>query len=185
MEDREIVALFWRRDPQAIAESDSKYGAYCRAIAARICQSPEDGEECVNDTWFSAWNAMPDKRPDRLGPFFARIARNHALHRVEAAGRLKRGGGETGLALEELGDCIGTGDGPAQALEQKELMRAVHIFLAGLRPQERHIFLARYFYLLPIKEIAARLDCSQGKVKRSLFRSREKLRGFLTEEGYL
>ena len=185
MEDAAIVGLYWQRDPRAIEETDRKYGGYCRAIAQRICQSREDGEECVNDTWLSAWNAMPDKRPDRLSPFLGRIVRNHALHRVEAAGRLKRGGGETALCLEELADCV-AGTGSAEALlEQKELAAVIRGFLGALTQKERRIFLARYFYLLPVREIAARLGCRQGTVKSSLFRSREKLRSTLAKEGYV
>ena len=142
MEDAAIVGLYWQRDPRAIEETDRKYGGYCRAIAQRICQSRDDGEECVNDTWLSAWNAMPDKRPDRLSPFLGRIVRNHALHRVEAAGRLKRGGGETALCLEELADCV-AGTGSAEALlEQKELAAVIRQ-KACARPCGPTVFSAR------------------------------------------
>ena len=79
MNDREIIDLFWQRSERAIAETDRKYGGYCRAVATNILTSPEDAEECVNDAWLSAWNAMPDKRPERLGAFLAKITRNHAL----------------------------------------------------------------------------------------------------------
>ena len=58
-------------------------------------------------------------------------------------------------------------------------------FLGALTQKERRIFLARYFYLLPVREIAARLGCRQGTVKSSLFRSREKLRSTLVKEGYV
>ena len=50
MEDSSIVALFNRRDDRAIAETASKYGSYCRAIAGNILSSPEDAEEILNDT---------------------------------------------------------------------------------------------------------------------------------------
>lgn len=93
MEDTDIVELYWQRSGQAIAATDEKYGPYCRSIAYRICRCREDADECVSDTWLSAWNAMPDKRPERLAPFLGRIARNHALHRVESQTRQKRGGG--------------------------------------------------------------------------------------------
>ena len=63
MEDAAIVDLYWQRSDQAISETDRKYGKYCHTIAYNICANNEDAEECVNDTWFSAWNMMPDKRP--------------------------------------------------------------------------------------------------------------------------
>ena len=56
MEDTAIIALYWARDQRAISATDEKYGAPCRALAARLLDSREDGEECVNDTWHRAWN---------------------------------------------------------------------------------------------------------------------------------
>ena len=70
MNDTEIVDLYWQRNSQAITETDKKYGGYCQSIAYRICRSAEDAEECVNDTWLRARNAMPDKRPRYSRPFW-------------------------------------------------------------------------------------------------------------------
>lgn len=69
MEDGEIIELYWRRDEAAIAQSEKKYGAYCRAVICRILQLPEDVEECLVDTWMAAWNAMPPQRPTVLRTF--------------------------------------------------------------------------------------------------------------------
>lgn len=65
MDDNRIIALYWSRSERAIAETDRKYGGYCRAIAGNILKSPEDAEECVSDTWFRAWDqyAAPKARP--------------------------------------------------------------------------------------------------------------------------
>lgn len=50
MDDQQIVALYWQKNPDAIQESDRKYGAYCFSIANNILHSRQDAEECVNDT---------------------------------------------------------------------------------------------------------------------------------------
>lgn len=62
--DEDILTLYNRRDEQAIAATQSKYGSYCRAVADRILRVREDAEECVNDTYLHAWNAYrpPDRR---------------------------------------------------------------------------------------------------------------------------
>ena len=64
----------------------------------------------------------------------------------------------------------------------KELEAAVDAFVSGLSETERRIFIARYWFLLSVKEIADRLGCTQSKVKTSLFRTRNKLRLYLQEE---
>ena len=36
MEDSQIIDLYWARSEQAVQETDTKYGSYCRAIADAI-----------------------------------------------------------------------------------------------------------------------------------------------------
>lgn len=183
MEDTQIVDLYWKRSDLAISETHRKYGRYCHSIAYNICGTSEDAEECVNDTWLRAWNLMPDQRPAVLSAFLGRITRNLALDRIKAKNRIKRGGGEAVLALDELEDCVPGGTEPEGALLLKELEAAIGRFVSGLPETERAIFVLRYWYLAPVEEIAGRLGFSKGKVKTSLFRTRGKLRAYLQEEG--
>lgn len=183
MVDSAIVDLYWQRSDMAIPETELKYGRYCHAIAYNICASNEDAEECVNDTWFRAWNLMPDKRPTTLSTFLGGITRNFALDRYRAKISQKRGGGETALALNELEDCVGTGTGPEQHYEAKELEAAIGAFVAAQSEWERKIFVARYWFLAPIALISEKAGCSESKVKTTLYRQRLKLRAYLQEEG--
>ena len=59
MDDAGIIELFFSRDGEAIAECRREYGAYCRGIARRILGREADAEECENDTYLAAWNAIP------------------------------------------------------------------------------------------------------------------------------
>lgn len=183
MEDEQIVDLYWQRSDLAISETNQKYGRYCHTIAYNICGIDEDAEECVNDTWFRAWNLMPDQRPTILSAFLGRITRSISIDRIKTKNRIKRGGGEAVLALDELEECIPGGTNPEQALEEKELETAVGRFVSGLPVLEKKIFILRYWYLVSIPEISKKLCYSQGKIKSSLFRTRRKLRAYLEEEG--
>ena len=106
MDDHKIIDLYWARSQQAIAESDRKYGTYCRTIARNILPRLEDAEECVNDTWLRAWNAMPPQRPSVLQAFFGKLTRNLSLDRWRREHAAKRGGSQIELALDELEDCL-------------------------------------------------------------------------------
>ena len=183
MDDKSIVDLYWQRSDKAIEETASKYGSYCRTIAYNILANAEDSDECVNDTYLSAWNSMPDKRPDRLSPFLAKITRNHALHKYENNHRLKRGGGETALALDELTDCIPSPHNVEHGLEAKELSGAINYFLSLLPKEERNVFISRYFFMASIEEISAKFAFSQSKTSSILHRTRTKLQKFLLQEG--
>ena len=183
MEDEKIVDLYWQRSDLAISETNQKYGRYCHTIAYQICGTDEDAEECVNDTWFRAWNLMPDQRPNVLSVFLGRITRNFAIDCIKTKNRLKRGGGEESLVLDELDECIPGGENPEQILEEKELESAIGRFVSALPVNEKKIFILRYWYLISIPEMSEKLCCSQGKIKSCLFRTRRKLRAFLQEEG--
>ena len=185
MEDRDIIELYFARDEAAIARTREKYGGYCYRIAANILPAHEDAEECVSDTWLRAWRAIPPARPDPLRAYLGRITRMLSLDRWRASRAAKRGGSEAALAYEERSDCLSGGTEPEPIAESRELADAVNAFLASLKPGERSVFLARYWYFAPVREIAARLGKSESAVKSSLFRTRQKLYDHLKKEGLL
>ena len=180
MNDTQIIELYFLRDENAIAESRLKYGSYCHSIAYNILHSKEDSEECVNDTWLGAWNAMPPSRPDRLSLFLGSITRNISITLFRKRTAEKRGGGETEVCLEELAECVGTEECTGEVLELKD---ALDRFLDRTKPKAKKVFLLRYWYMLPLKEIAASCEMTEGQVKMTLKRTREKLKKFLEKEG--
>lgn len=181
MEDTAIIDLYWARDEQAIAETDKKYGPYFRTVSWNILKNRQDVEECVNDTYVRAWNAIPPQRPVSLRAFCAQIARNLSLSRYRAAHAQRRGGGQTAAVLEELADCVT--DGPEAWLEAAELSRHIDRFLRQLPEKEACLFLRRYWFLEPVNDIAHRYGLPVGSVKSGLFRTRKKLKEFLEKEG--
>ena len=185
MDDELIVKLYWDRSEHAISETSQKYGAYCHSIAYGILQSREDAEESVNYTYMDAWNAMPPHRPSILATFLGKITRRISIDRWRSLNRIKRGGGEVTLALEELEQCIAGGQSPEREIEKKELVQAINRFLDKLPILERRVFLARYWYMESIQQIEARFRFSQSKVTSMLFRTRNKLRRLLEKEGYI
>lgn len=182
MEDEKIVDLYWLRSERAIAETASKYGAYCHTIARNILSSREDSEECVNDTYLRAWNSMPQHRPPMLKPFLGRITRNLALNRHKALTADKRSPGQMPLALDELRECVPDTDA-ADITDELALAEALNRFLASLPAIHRKIFMRRYWYLCSVREIAAACGMGESRVKMSLLRSRKKLKVQLETDG--
>ena len=185
MEDSFIVDLYWRRDEQAIAETERKYGGACEGIARRFLPAAEDAEEIVQDAYLSLWNTIPPQRPEHFAAYLFRTVRNAAFSRFRADSAQKRGGGEFDLVLDELKDTIASGDSVEAECERKEFAAAVNQFLCTLSADDRNIFVCRYWLFASIADIASRFKCSQSKVKTSLFRTRQKLRLYLSKEGLL
>lgn len=186
MEDAEIVALYWERSERALEESQSKYGARCRAIAGRLLGGDSrEAEETVNDALLAAWNAIPPHRPENLSAFFAKLTRRIAVNRWQAGSARKRGGGETALCLDELEEIISRSGGPEEEMEARELSAAISRWLRTLNAEKRRAFLLRYWYALPVKEISEKFGWSETKTVNLLSRARADLRTFLEKEDFL
>lgn len=184
MEDEQIVELYWARAEAAIAETEKKYAGYCFHIADAILQCRQDAEECVNDTYLKAWNAMPPHRPRRLSTFLGKITRNLSLQRYIRLRAQKRGGGQVELALSELEECVPAGAGVEQTVEGRLLEEALDAFLRGLPQRARGAFVARYWYLCPMEEVAQRFGLGESALKSMLYRTRKKLKVYLEQEGF-
>ena len=181
MDDHQIVELYWARSEKAISETENKYGRYCYSIAYHVLHNNEDSEECVNDTWLSAWNSMPEQRPDRLTAFLGRITRNLALDRYEKNHAKKRGSGKTAVVFEEIEEFL-----PANTddiTDSLALREAIDQFLGSLDKEERVIFVQRYWYFCQVKDIAKMHGLGLSSVKMTLKRTRDKLREHLQKEG--
>ena len=101
MEDAQIIDLYFQRDESAITQTAAKYGIFCHKLARNILSVEEDAEECVNDTYLQAWNAIPPLRPDKLGAWLGRVVRNIAINMWNKNHRKKRYSGME-LLLAEL-----------------------------------------------------------------------------------
>lgn len=183
MEDGQIVALYWQRNQGAIAASEDKYGTLCRGISYNILRSHEDAEECVNDTWLRAWNAMPPQRPGILSAFFGKLTRNLSLDRWRYNRAAKRGGPQVETALEELGECLPAPGRPEDHLEERETADLISRFLREQPQLDRVLFLRRYWYLDSVAALAERFSMNENTVKSRLHRTRLRLKEVLLREG--
>ena len=183
MEDGTIIKLYWERSQQAIVESEKKYGPYCHTIARRILDREEDAEECVNDTWLRAWNAMPPQRPGVLSAFFGKLTRNLSLDRWRRLKAAKRGGSQVEVALHELEDCLPDHRRPDEELEAGETAALISDFLRRQSREDRALFIRRYWAGEAVKELAGELGQRPNAVTKRLLRLRESLRKSLEREG--
>ena len=183
MDDQKILDLYWSRSEKAISVTAEKYGRYCYYIAHNILQNGEDSEECVNDTYLRAWNAIPPKRPGKLSAFLGKITRNLSLNRYEKRMAEKRGGGQIPFILDELLECIPSNNNTEQIAEDIIIRNTINRYLSALPAENRKIFVQRYWYLCSIKEISSNFGIGESKVKMILFRSRNELKNLLEKEG--
>ena len=157
MEDKQIIELYWERSEDAIKETESKYGWLCTNIANHILENTEEAELCVKESMELLWETIPPHRPQNLKAYLCKVTRNHALQ-MKYPEFLEH---EVNLFDAEL---------------------VIYDFLKGLEPEQRKLFVARYWYLSSVSEIAMQYKISEGKVDKIIKSLRQKLDGMLEEK---
>lgn len=180
IDDEKIIDLFFERDQQAIRELEIKYGKICHNLSYNIVNSRQDAEECVNDAYLGAWNAIPPTRPNPLLSYIVKIVRNISIKiywRKEAA---KRNSIYT-IAMQEIETCIADKKTVEDEIEARELAHIIENFLDSLTTKERIIFMRRYAYIDTYADIAKRVGTSEKNVSVRLSLIRQKMKQYLIE----
>ncbi len=178
MNDPAIIELYFARDEQAIRETAAAYERYCMSISMGILGSAADAEECVNDAYLCLWQTIPPRRPPSLKVYLGRIVRNLSISRYRAAHRQKRNR-DLEVSLSELEECI-----PLAEDQSGELREHLEMFLRGLDPLDRRLFVGRYWHNYPSRTLADAHGLTVNAVHLRLMRVRERLRTYLEKEGY-
>ena len=151
-------------------------------MANGILNDPADSEESVNDTWFAAWNTIPPTRPNSLKTFFGTLTRHISIDRLRKRFADKRGNGEALIAIDELAECIPSSWSMEKSIENRELIQAFNSFLESQPILDRNLFVARYWYGLPIAEITAKFGIKKNTAVSKLRRTRIRLLAYLEKE---
>ncbi len=184
MEDKQIVDLYWQRNEDAIHQTQKKYDGYLRKISYNVLADLEDCAECVNDTYLAAWNSMPTNRPSVLSTYLGKIVRQLSIDVFRKKHALKRFSSEYAVSLDELPEIIPDQTTPEEVFAGKTLAESINRFLRRLPEEERNVFIGRYYYFDPLKKVAKYCGMSEGKAKSMLYRTRQKLKEYLMEEGF-
>ncbi len=180
MTDDELIARYNSRDETAIEQTAMCYGRRLYQLAMRLLHDEGAAEECVNDTYLSAWNAIPPAHPTHMGAYLSQIARRNAFAVLEKREAQKRHAELVSLT-DEMAQCLPDCWQESVACET-EFREKIHLFLASLPVSARRVFLRRYWFADSVREIAARYHMSESNVKTTLHRTRKKLCEFLEKE---
>lgn len=182
MEDAKIIDLYWKRNENAIAETDKKYGTYCHTISYNILKVHEDAEECVSDTYQHAWESIPPERPSKLKIWLGVVVRNITIDLCRKNHAQKRYD-EFNVLLSELDDCVPSSESVEQIADAKALAEIINYWLSELSESDRKLFLRRYWYGEALVSIAQSRGLSANALTQKLYRMRCSLKSHLEKEG--
>ena len=181
--DREILNLLFARSEEAIEALKERFDRLCRRIAWNILRSDEDAEECMADTYIAVWDTVPPREPDPLTPYVGRLARNFALDRYRYNHAARRYAGGDAL-LSEVEDIVSGQEDAEDSVMEETLAAAISAFLRSQKEEDRRLFVRRYWYGDEVAAIASEMGIRASNAAVRLHRIREKLRIYLTKEGF-
>lgn len=184
MDDREIVALFLKRDESALREASAKYGGRLIRLAFALLRDEGAAEECLQDALLDAWESIPPNEPSSyLFAYLGRLIRCRAIDRLERDTAEKRSARMVELT-RELTEALPSGESVEETASANELSRLINEYLASLPKEKRDIFVRRYWFMDSVKEIARLTGSGESRIKMILSRLREGLRKHLEKNGF-
>ncbi len=182
--DSEIIERFFARDESALDEIQRKYGGCLLWIAKNILGEDGSCEECVNTAYLRAWGAIPPEKPENLAAYLIKITRRLAIDVLRGRNRGKRSASEYDASLSELEACLSAGDTTSELVDGRALAAAINAYLREISSEARCLFVGRYYYADSLRTLAGYYGMSEAKVKSSLYRTRQGLKKYLSQEGF-
>ena len=184
MKDEKIIELFFARDESALKETEEKYNSLCHYVAKNFLSVREDREECLNDALLALWNTIPPESPRSLFAYLSGIVRNLAKSRRRAAMAQKRGG-EVQIVGEEFLAILDDGSDLAAEFEASRAGKVINSFLERSTETERDLFVMRFYFNESYPRICKLTGFTEGKVKMTLSRMKQRLKDELRKEGFI
>lgn len=177
----EVVKALENRDSTALADIEKNYGALLRRIAINLGLNSSDTEECMNDTYLKVWNTIPPAKPKSIRSYVCMLMRRHVIDRIRYNSAVKRAGTVYIEVAEELDSCI---DVENTVIDETCIPLILNRFLEKQSPENREIFLRRYYEFESTKDIAKDMMIGVNTLEKRLSRMRAELKKILTEWGY-
>ena len=182
--DEQIIDLFWKRDENAIQETDTKYGKYLYKIAYQILHDNADCEECRNDAYLGIWNAIPPARPSHFQAFISQIMRRIAINCYKKQNSQKRVPSELTVCMDDLLETLHSPSTVEEDYHAEELGKAINRYVAELPQKRRYIFIERYYFASPVSSIAKELKLTESSIYKELTGIKQDFKQYLERNGF-
>ena len=181
IDDREFVERVQNGDTEAFNPLVLKYQEKIYNLIYLRVHDRETARDLCQDVFLKAFQALPRFRWDSaFYSWLYQIAINCSVDFLRKRNRRRA------LMFEALPvdadselPMTQTRPSPAEILENEELGRIIRQAIRRLSPGQRRVFRLRYRRELPIKEIAIRLNRSEGTIKTHLYHAHRRLRSML------
>ena len=181
IDERELIERFQNGDTEAFNPLILKYKQKIYNLLYLRVGDRETAKDLSQDVFLKAFQALPHfKQDSAFYSWLYRIASNCSIDFMRKRKRREvLMFGELPLDTDNTLQMIQVYPSPSEMVENEELGRIIRKAVRQLSPGQRRVFKLRYRRELPIKEIAVRLNKSEGAIKAHLHHAHKKLRSLL------
>ena len=164
VDDEVLLGAARAGDEEAFSELVRRHQARVYRVALRMLGSDADAQDASQDTFVSAWRALPRFRGDSsVSTWLYRIATNRCLNRLAS---------RRPDAPVDAGELWFDGHDPAVVVERRARLDAISLAVARLPDDRRAALVLRDYEGLSYDEIADVLRIGVGAVKSRIHRGR-------------
>ena len=172
MDEIAVVQLAQQGDTDAFRRlfEDNKRRVF--GLAYQYTKNKEDAEDILQETFIKAYHSLDTFKTDEATNFSSwlyRIGINASIDHLRK-NKMKK---DNTIDADQLPN-ISSNDGysnPEEAARLKEIRTKLDSTLHRLPSGQRMVFILRHYQQFSIKEIADHMKCSEGSVKKQLFRA--------------
>jgi RNA polymerase sigma-70 factor (ECF subfamily) len=176
VEEEALIAAAQKGHEAAFEKLYIRYREAIADLAFRYAGNYQDAEELLQDIFIRSFMAIKRYRPLPDARFFSwiyRIGINCAINFVK---RKKRTPFRSGSEIRDIDMQKMRPIQPDTQYANKEIREAFYKGLDALSPKQRMIFILKNSDRMRTAEVAAHLKCSEGSVRKQLYRAVVKLR---------
>ncbi len=183
--DSELVARVLQGDKNAFRPIVERYQNRIFAMVVGMVRDEAEARDLVQNAFIKAYQSLDTFRLDSsFYTWLYRIAMNLAIDSCRKRRRRKTGSFDEAVAArDEDGEMLELHhtDGPAEALQRKELRQRIFSAMEELTEEQREVLLLREVEGLSYAEISESMGIPEGTVMSRLFYARKKMQGLLRE----
>lgn len=193
--ESDLIERARRGDREAFTSLTRRFERRVYSLALYYMRDPSDAEDLSQEVWLKVYRHLESFRGESsFYTWLRQITVNTFLNYRRAASRHTGSEGQ-GIRLVEIEAVdyedalkLARGRDLEDDIHTKMMVERVSEALSELTAQQRLIFILKHNEGMTYEEISASLGCSSGTVKKSLFRTVQKLRqhmGLNCERSYI
>ena len=189
MNETEVVQLAQQGNTHAFRQLFEENKRKVFSLAFQYTKNKEDAEDILQETFIKAYHSLNKfKAQDNtnFSSWLYRIGINASIDHLRK-NKMKK---DNYIDSDQI-PSISSDEGfshPEHAVRIKEIRTKLELTLNKLPKGQRMVFILRHYQQLSVKEIADYMECSEGSVKKQLFRAvetfKKKLKHLIPENSY-